>query len=143
MASTYSGDPSSSQKDHVRFLLSDNKTEEAADNVVSPKFSDEEIQFKIDERGGVYSAASELASIMSGRYADKADKSVGPLSINYQSLSDRWWQLSVSLTQRGSHSSGAKAILTQKSQNKLGFEIGMHDIHIHTLSDQLNGEAPL
>lgn len=105
MADTYSNDPSASPKDAVRFLIHDTE---------SPwLFSDEEIQYMLSTEGSVYSAAAELAVVQSTKYTDRADKTVGPLSIRYGDLANRWLALAKSLRSRGGAQGGVFAVMTQ------------------------------
>lgn len=119
MTTTYSGDPTSSAKDAVRFLLGATK----APNWI---FSDEEIEYVLAGQGNNYSAAAELALIKSSEYTDRQKKSVGPLSIDYGSTADRWLDLSNNLRRRAARAGGAIAISTQKSQQPY-ITLGLHD----------------
>lgn len=79
MTFTYSGDPSTSTRNYVRFLLNDTDSTDAL-------FSDEEITYVINEwSGDAYEAARELAEILIARFARLADstsKSVGDISVS-------------------------------------------------------------
>ena len=78
MTFTYTGDPSVSNRDKVRFLIGDTISAE-------PHFQDEEIAWMLGEWGGdVYQASRAACEVLSGRYAHKAQvsKSVGDLSIS-------------------------------------------------------------
>ena len=118
---TYSGDPSTSPKDAVRFYLHDR----GPSNWL---FSDEEINYMIAQQGNVWGAAGELAIVQSTRYTDMRDKTVGPLSIKYGEIADRWLKLANSLKSRGASNSGAMAISTGKGGRPY-FRTGMMDIH--------------
>lgn len=93
---TYSGDPSSSDLDQVRFLLSDT-------NQDSPLLQDEEIQWLLDEGADVYDSAANGADIVSGKFAHNSDysKSVGDLSLsqNFSAQAERFKQLGTTLRQ--------------------------------------------
>lgn len=116
---SYSGDPNARSIDRVRFLLQDTDMDRAL-------FTDSEIEFMLAETNGAYGAAEELALVQSSKFTNLADKTVGPLSINYGSISDRWVKLAASLRRRAARSSGAKAILTQKDRSP-HVRLGMHD----------------
>lgn len=133
--STYSGDPSNSETDSIRFILSDTK---------EPwKFSNEEIQYTLDREGNPYAAAADLAMIMSGRYTDRRDKTVGPLSIKYGEIGDRWEKLATSIRKRASRSTGARVIMTQSSRQHY-FTLGQHDMfQFHKESENLLGDVQL
>jgi hypothetical protein len=93
---TYSGDPSSNAKDEVRFLVGD------TDSTVQ-EVSDEEIAYIITMHGdpganyGNYAAAAVLAQAIASKYAKKADKSVGGLSIQYKQKFDNYMALAQTL----------------------------------------------
>lgn len=127
MTATYSGNPTDSDKDRVRFLLRDNLTDGTDTNVISPKLSDEEIAYLLDEFKNPYAAASEGAYIIAASYTDRADKTVGPLSIKYGEFADRWNKLGDKLSSRAGKTSGAKALTTQTKRSKPIFAIGMND----------------
>ena len=99
MTFTYSGDPSTSARNYVRFLLNDTDSNDAL-------FSDEEIAYVLTEWGGdAYDAARELAEILIARFARLADstsKSVGDISVSesYGSKITHYQQLANSLLQR-------------------------------------------
>lgn len=92
MTFTYTGDPSVSTRDQIRFLLTDTDS-------TDPHFTDEEIAWQLTTWGNIWEAAASCAEILSGRFARKADttKKVGDLSLsqtyaraaeNYMHLSD-------------------------------------------------------
>lgn len=89
---TYSGDPASSAKDEVRFLVGDTNT---ADQLVQ----DEEINYVLlahADAGSAsinYRAAAEIAEAIAAKFARKADKAVGPLSIQAKQQHDHYVQL--------------------------------------------------
>ena len=78
MTFTYSGDPASSVRNYVRFMLHDVDS-------TDPLFSDEEINAVLDEwNNDEYETARELAEILIARFARIADnysKSVGDISL--------------------------------------------------------------
>lgn len=76
MAWTYSGDPASSEKDYVRFLVGDTDTN---DQLVQ----DEEIEAVLADEGNVSLAAAIIAEAIAGKYSRLADISVGKTSISY------------------------------------------------------------
>lgn len=117
---SYSGDPAGRPIDRIRFLLSDT-------NMDRPLFTDKEIQFLLDEYTNPYAAASEAASIQASKYTTLANKTVGPLSIDYGQLSSRWTQLARNLSTRFVGSGGgAVAITTQKNVDPY-FRTGIMD----------------
>ena len=99
MTFTYSGDPSTSARNYVRFLLNDTDSTDAL-------FSDEEIAYVLTEwSGDAYDAARELAEILIARFARLADstsKSVGDISVSesYGSKVSHYKELADSLLKR-------------------------------------------
>ena len=87
---TYSGDPSASDVDAVRFLIGDT---DLADFILS----DSEIEFLITTESGIYPAASQAALTMAAAFGRKADKSVGDLSIRYSDRREHYLALSKQL----------------------------------------------
>lgn len=79
MTWSYSGDPSTSTKNYVRFLINDTNTNDQL-------FSDEELNYVISEwNNDAYDAARECAEILIARFAREADsisKSVGDISVS-------------------------------------------------------------
>lgn len=85
----YSGDPTTSAKDEVRFLIGD--TDEA-DQLVQ----DEEIDYLVTTFGDATLSAAYACQALSAKYARKVDKFVGDLRIymsqkaaNFQAQADR------------------------------------------------------
>lgn len=131
MSFSYSGDPSKSFKDQVRFLLRDM----AAPGILS----DEEIFYLINEYGDPVSAAVTGAQTIAGNYASRVDKTVGPLSIRYGELSMRYEDLAnrlITSRKRGGSgaSFGTRAITTQKTRVPY-FQLGMHDFYREITSE--------
>lgn len=99
MTFTYSGDPSTSTRNYVRFLLNDTDSTDAL-------FSDEELSYVITEwNGDAYDAARECAEILIARFArlaDSSSKSVGDISVSesYSSKIAHYKELANSLFQR-------------------------------------------
>lgn len=79
MTFTYSGDPSTSTRNYVRFLINDVDSTDAL-------FSDEELNYVISEwNNDAYDAARECAEILIARFsrlADSTSKSVGDISVS-------------------------------------------------------------
>jgi hypothetical protein len=87
---TYSGDPSASDRDAVRFRIGD--TDEA-----EPLLADAEIDWLLAEQGTVLPAAIEACRAIAARYARKCDKSVGPVSISYSQRSQHYRDLAAEI----------------------------------------------
>jgi hypothetical protein len=91
---TYSGDPSTSTRDALRFLIQD--TDSSAQ-----VFSDEELDYLLTEQSDVpLQAAIQAAEIAISTYARKADRSVGDLSISYSQISSNYQKLLTVLRRR-------------------------------------------
>lgn len=98
MAFTYSGDPASSNRDAVRFLLQDT---DSTDHFLH----DAEIDFILIEVGNsIYQAAHDACYVVASRFARQADtsKSVGDMSLSttysnraseYRTLAERFLEL--------------------------------------------------
>jgi hypothetical protein len=83
---TYSGDPSESTLDEVRFLIQDTDPDDK-------QISDEEIEYLIAENGGALQAAIAAAIVISAQYARAIDKAVGDLRISYSQRSKQYRDL--------------------------------------------------
>lgn len=77
MTWSYSGDPASSTKDAVRFLIGDTDTNDQL-------LSDEEIEYTIAVTGNVYESAHDCSYAIAASFSRMAtSKSVGDLSLSY------------------------------------------------------------
>lgn len=92
---TYSGDPSDSELDAVRFLIRD--TDEA-----TAQLSDEEIQWMLVESGhSIYRAAVGAVDFIVTNFATQArTRTVGALSISYEARADEYRKLALALHKR-------------------------------------------
>src|SRR5574343_147039 len=99
MTWTYSGDPSSSTLDEVRFLIGDTDTNDQL-------LSDEEITYLIgvnaDQGTGYhnYLAASSACNAIAAKYAKMSDKTVGSLSIRYSQKHSQYLALAQDLLKK-------------------------------------------
>lgn len=99
MTFTYSGDPTTSPRNAVRFLLNDTDS-------TSPLFTDEELTYLITEWGpDVYEicrAGAETLSSKFSRMADQTTKSVGDISVtlSYRTKSKEYQDLAISFLNR-------------------------------------------
>jgi hypothetical protein len=77
MTWTYSGDPSDSPQDTVRFLVGDTLSDE-------PLATDEEISWALSQNSNVYAAAAIIANSISTYLARLADtEEIGPIKVQY------------------------------------------------------------
>ena len=97
MTWTYSGDPASSDRDEVRFLVGDTDTN---DQLVT----DEEIAYAVANEGNNYLAAAEICRAIAAKFAKLVDKSVGDLRIAYNQRQQAYKDLMKMLTTRGNRS---------------------------------------
>lgn len=131
---TYSGDPATSSRDAVRFLIQD--TNESA-----PLVSDEEIAWELSQHNNnLYRAAAVLANTVAATFAQAVQtKSVGSLSITYAARSEAYTSLARRLAARVRSKSviapyaGGISISDKQTReadtdwNRPDFEIGMSD----------------
>lgn len=97
MAWSYSGDPSSSSRDEVRFLIGDT---DADDQLLQDSEVDYLVSVSPDGSGHNYLAASAACDAIAARYAKQISKSVGSLSIqlsekyqHYKELADTLYDM--------------------------------------------------
>lgn len=81
--------------DKVRLLLGDVTQSSAL-------FSDEEIQALLDSGGSPERVAADLARALGARFALKADKRIGDLSISYSKISSTYFELADRLDKQSS-----------------------------------------
>lgn len=116
MTFTYSGNPGSSNRDQVRFLIGD--TDPAAEE----KLSDEEIQYLISRHTtNIYRAAAEAADQLSVRYLklSATSKKVGDLNLGYDygSTSARYADLARKLWTGDTRATVGAAWMKDTSEN--------------------------
>lgn len=132
MTWTYAGDPSMSDRDAVRFLVGDTDTD---DQLVT----DEEIAWQLTEEADVYGAASTVAFAIAGRFARKADKSVGDLRVSFSQQVQQYRELAITLRQRQGQSlaepyaggisiSGKRTVENDTDRVRPAAAIGVHDL---------------
>lgn len=90
----YSGDPSTSDLDAVRFLIGDT---DQTDRLLL----DSEINWAISQEGSLYAAAARAANAIAAKFSREADKWVGDLKIVASQRSKQYENLAKSLSQRG------------------------------------------
>lgn len=77
MAWSYSGDPSTSPKDGVRFLVGDTIQ-------TDPQLQDSEILFLVSNYTNIWKSAAYAARSIASKYARQISKGVGDLRLEYQ-----------------------------------------------------------
>jgi len=87
MSWSYSGNPSDSPLDSVRFLIQDTDEDDKLLN-------DAEIQFMLDsENGDIYFASYKLAETLAGKFSRLVSQTIGDYSISYSDLSEKYLAL--------------------------------------------------
>jgi hypothetical protein len=103
MTWTYTN-PSTSNRDAVRFLLGDT-------NTADQRVTDEEIAFALTQAGNdIYAAAAICARALSGKYATLVDTTVETVSVKYSQMRDAFATLAVRLEAQGKRYTGALGI---------------------------------
>ena len=92
---SYSGNPSSSQKDEVRFLIGDTDADR-------PMLADSEILYLISKYGSAVNASIQAALALVAKFSRMADESVGSVSKSYSQLSEQFRKLSNDLQKKQS-----------------------------------------
>lgn len=110
MSWSYSGDPSTSALDSVRFLIFDTDT-------AAQLLSNEEINYLLSqESNNVYAASAHAAMQLSAKFGRRGSKSVGDLSIDYDQQATFYRDLSVALRrERAMRVGTGAAIFTAQS----------------------------
>lgn len=83
MSFTWTGDPAASTLEAIRWEIDDIDSTKA-------KFTDAEINYAYAEEGTVLSAAAHLCEQLATKYAAKASRKLGPLSIELSDLSKQY-----------------------------------------------------
>lgn len=126
----YSGDPTTSDLDNVRFLLRDTgPVPPNEDDTVSTgwELSDQEIAYLLTEDDNVFMAAALGALQIATGYGIKANKRIGPLNINYKGQLETYTNLATALQKKANtYAKQSGAVMTQSSNDHI-FTIGMDD----------------
>ena len=120
---TYSGDPSTSPKDAVRFLA-----QATGETVATGFVSDEEIAWLLTQEPNVYLAAALVADRVSSYYGAQRSKTVGPLTISGMDQARNYAQLAATLRGQASLGSTGGGGPEFTGSTTVIFNIGMHDI---------------
>lgn len=107
MTFSYSGDPTNSNIDEVRYLIQDTNS---SDNVLE----DEEIQYHLDNNSNNLRAAIDAAETVATNFARKADRvDAEEVSANYREQADRFRNVAQWLEARkNEQGSGLKSLST-------------------------------
>jgi hypothetical protein len=144
MSWSYSGDPSESNKDAVRFFVADTKSEEAF-------VTDEEVEWcLVQTSNDVYGATAMVARALSAYFSTLADEEIGPLKFkyaerakNYDRLVSKYEKLVSSHTQLSGISCGGIDIsdkLSNRADSSLVQPIFVKGItdYVTTVSSELS-----
>lgn len=139
MSWSYSGDPSQSTLDQVRFLIGDTDD-------TDPQLSNEEIQFQIAQHESPELAGAHCCEVLSAKFARLVTKSVGSLSIQFSELQDHYKSLKEQLY---AHAGADKVppycgglLVSDKEANEIAddvvqpaFRVGMHNFsHVQDIT---------
>lgn len=86
MTWTYSGDPSSSSRDAIRFMIGDTDTTDQL-------LSNEEINYVLVEQGTLHRSAAECAFAISAKFARLMSRSIGGLSADFSAKHRQYEEL--------------------------------------------------
>ncbi|NBO55357.1 MAG: hypothetical protein EBU84_12380 [Actinobacteria bacterium] len=90
MAWSYSGDPTTSTRDAVRFLIGDTDTNDQL-------ISNEEINYFVTEFGNARRSASEAARAVAAKFARLMNRSIGGLSADFSAKYRQYLELADNL----------------------------------------------
>lgn len=99
MSWSYSGDPTTSPLDQVRFLIGD--TDENA-----PLLLDAEISFAITEEATPNAAAAYCCETLARKFAKEVDKTIGPLRVSLSQKSKAYQDLAIAFRKKEATISG-------------------------------------
>ena len=127
MSFSYSGDPSKSAKDRVRWELGDTLASSA-------KLSDEEITFAIENENTINAAIARCARVVATQFRQQVNVKVGPLSYDYQKRAENWEAVAASFDEASAGADiavpgGPRTDPTKPYDPAKGayFRTGMHD----------------
>ena len=90
MTWSYSGDPSKTTRDAVRFLIGDT-------DFADQKLSDEEIAYALTAYGSPHRTSARLARSLAARSTGRADRQVGDLRISWRDQAKAYLELADAL----------------------------------------------
>jgi hypothetical protein len=97
---TYSGDPSDSDRDAVRFLTGLTDSDDQ-------RINDEELDWLLGQNDDdVFLTAAAAARAVGATYADQVDKTVGDLSLKYSQRADKFKELAAALDKQATSQVG-------------------------------------
>jgi len=130
MAFTWTGDPSASIIEQIRWEINDIDSTNA-------KFLDAEIQYAYDQEHSIFNAAARLCEQLQVRYSDAASRTMGPLKVDMSNMASLFARKAKALRKRsiafakpyvGGQSDAKEEIFEGDSDLKQpSFEKGMMD----------------
>lgn len=106
MTTTYSGNPSTTPKDAVRFLVQDTDMVTAG----AVRLQDEEINWVLTQQTNVFLAAAECCDIIAAYWAKIQNTRIGPLNIQRGQAVPFYQALAESLRRTAQRWSGAQPV---------------------------------
>lgn len=118
----YSGDPSNSDKDAVRFLIGDTDKSDQ-------QLQDAEIQWILSQTQSTYEAAITAVDQIIAGYSRQVSRTVGSLSIQAQTRAEQYRALRADLQDRMASLQPVADVFfgSEDSDEGRAFEMGMHD----------------
>lgn len=107
MSWTYSGNPATSSRDEIRFLVGDT---DPSDQLVEDEEIDYVLSIHADPGANQsnYTAAAAVAQAIAARFAKKLDKSVGGLSLPWRQRYEQYVQIAEEMTRLSKHGVSGK-----------------------------------
>lgn len=119
MSWSYSGDPSTNEKDEVRFVIGDTETE-------MQLVTDEEIAYLLDEYGSVTSASIEAVKRIIAKLSKKVSKELrSVIRIEYSHMVKNYRELLKDLEQ--SNATASDTGMLSSCTHSAIFDVGMMD----------------
>lgn len=121
MAWTYSGNPATSRRDEVRFLIGDTDPQD-------PLLQDEEIDYLLAQKEAVNQVAVTACKYILAKLAREVDYTIGPERVAASQKYRHYMSVLQRLTDEASKWSAAPSIAPNHSTPSLPvFDLGMHD----------------
>lgn len=120
MTWTYSDDPSTDDKDQVRFLIGDT-------NPSDPQLTDEEILWLLSQHADQFAAAVAACDALAAKYAREVSKTVGDLSVQAESRSKHYIDLKKTIQSQRRSVTAVAGIYAGGSTRDPMFRLGQFD----------------
>lgn len=115
---SYSGDPSTSRRDEVRFLV--------GDTVAPEMLTDSEVDWCVTEETNTYLSAALACEAIASSLAQQIDKSVGDISLSLSQKYGNYVERGKWLRSRAARKAPGSVILTATGEDHY-FDIRQHD----------------